>query len=92
MADIDKIDAAAALCLQAADECEKCAYYGASECMTALIHDQRAVIHALRAEIERLKTCKSCLHREVCHVVWERREAGSGNDSACEHWRSECTG
>ena len=95
--DIEKALDAAARCVNTVkagedeDLCEECGYregYGGF-CMTQLVRDLTAIIAELREEIARLRTCGTCVHREVCHVVYMREESGSKVNTPCQHWRSE---
>jgi hypothetical protein len=43
----------------------------------------------LRADIDRLKNCSNCCHREVCAEVERRKAARANNYAPCEHWEQE---
>lgn len=95
--DIDRALDAAARCVGAyktgedEDLCDECAYRdGGGRCMTALIHDLVEIIEKLRAEVARLRSCGTCGHREVCHILRLHDNHEFEISKPCGHWVEDC--
>ena len=95
--DIDRALAAAKLCVDnvqvGEDEnlCDECGYQGrGGQCMTALIRDLVEIVGELRAEVDRLRTCGTCGHRRVCHLLWLHGNDDFEISKPCGHWVEDC--
>ena len=73
------------------DLCDECAYRdGGGRCMTALIRDLVEIVGELRAEVARLRSCGTCGHRRVCHLLWLQGNDGFEISKPCGHWVEDC--
>ena len=95
--DIDRALAAAKLCVDnvrvGEDEnlCDKCGYHWRSgQCMTALIRDLVKIVVELRDEVARLRSCGTCGHRGVCHILWMHDNHEVEISKPCGHWVEDC--
>lgn len=96
---IDRALAAAKLCVDnvrvGEDEnlCDECGYQGrGGQCMTALIRDLVEIVVELRDEVARLRTCGTCGHRRVCHLLRMYGNNEADVEKPCYHWIERTTG
>ena len=48
------------------------------------------IVGELRAEVDRLRTCGTCGHRRVCHLLWLHGNDDFEISKPCGHWVEDC--